>query len=189
MRLPVRRPPLPDDMIEAPTLNTERLRLRAHRVNDYEDCCNMWSDPAVTRFIGGRPSTTQQTWSRLLTYMGHWKAMGFGYWAIEEKATGVYAGEIGFADFKRDIAESMRNAPEIGFALRSTMHGRGYGTEAVGAVVAWGDLYLPSPRTVALVNEENQRSLRILERFGYCAFDRAQFNGSRVMYLERLGAR
>ena len=95
-------------------------------------------------------------------------------------------GEIGFADFKRDIAQSMQNVPEIGFALRSATHGRGYGSEAVGAVLAWGDTHLPSPRTVALVNEENQRSLRILERYGYGAFDRAQFNGSPVLFLERI---
>ena len=168
-----------------PILETDRLRLRPHRVGDYADCCAMWADPVVTRFIGGRPSTPQQTWSRLLTYMGHWKAMDFGYWAIEEKATGAYAGEIGFADFKRDIAESMSNVPELGFALRSAMHGRGHGIEAVGAAVAWGDAHLPSNRTVALVNEDNQRSLHILERYGYRTFDRAQFNGSPVMFLER----
>lgn len=145
----------------------------------------MWSDPDVTRYIGGRASTPQQTWSRLLTYMGHWKAMDFGYWAIEEKASGAYVGEIGFADFKRDIAATMRDVPEIGFALRSTTHGRGYGTEAVGAVVAWGDAHLASSRTVALVNEDNHRSRRILERYGYAVFDRAQLNGSPVMFLER----
>ena len=173
-------------MNEAPRLETERLRLRPHEVADYAACCEMWADPDVTRFIGGRPSTPQQTWSRLLTYMGHWKAMGFGYWAIEEKASGVYVGEIGFADFKRDIAESMRNVPEIGFALRSNVHGRGYGTEAVDAVLAWGDEHLPSNRTVALVNEDNKASLLILERVGFGIFDRAQLNGSPVMFLERV---
>ncbi len=146
----------------------------------------MWSDPGVTRFIGGRPSTRQQTWSRLLTYIGHWDALGYGYWAIEEKATGAFIGEIGFADFKRDIDPSMQNVPEIGFALRSLVHGRGYGTEAVNAVVAWGDEYLPSSRTVALVSGENLPSLRILERCGYDVFDRGEFNGSPVKFLERI---
>lgn len=146
----------------------------------------MWADPGVTRFIGGRPSTRQQTWSRLLTYIGHWDALGYGYWAIEEKATGAFIGEIGFADFKRDIDPSMQNVPEIGFALRSLVHGRGYGTEAVNAVVAWGDEYLPSSRTVALVSGENLPSLRILERCGYDVFDRGEFNGSPVMFLERI---
>lgn len=173
-------------MIDVPILETERLRLRRHAVTDYADCCSMWADPNVTRFIGGRPSTPQQTWSRLLTYLGHWEAMGYGYWAIQEKASGAFIGEIGFADFKRGLSPQMSDVPEIGFALCSPAHGRGYGTEAVGAVLSWGDLHLPSTRSVALVSEENIPSLRILERYGYRVFDRAQVNGSPVMFLERL---
>jgi hypothetical protein len=34
-------------------------------------------------------------------YIGHWALMGFGYWVIEEKATGEFVGDVGFADFKR----------------------------------------------------------------------------------------
>ena len=75
------------------------------------------ADPIVTKYISGRPSTVQQTWSRLLTYVGHWNLMGFGYWAIEEKSSGDFVGEAGLADFKRDIAASMKGNPELGFAL------------------------------------------------------------------------
>lgn len=145
----------------------------------------MWADPAVVRFIGGVPSTRQQTWSRLLTYMGHWQALKYGYWAIEEKATGAFTGEVGFADFKRDIIPAMQNVPELGFALVSSAHGKGYATEAVNAVLAWGDAHLPSKRTVCMVNEGNTASLRIVEKAGYQRFERAEFNGTPVLFLER----
>jgi RimJ/RimL family protein N-acetyltransferase len=145
----------------------------------------MWADPNVTRFIGGRPSTRAQTWSRLLTYIGHWTALDFGYWAIEDRSTGNFVGEIGFADFKREISPSMQDVPEIGFALCSGVHGRGYGAEALEAVLSWGDAHLASTRSVALVNADNHASLHILERAGYRIFDRAQYGGSAVMYLER----
>lgn len=167
-------------------IETERLRLRAHSMADFEAACAMWADPAVVRFIGGVPSTRQQTWSRLLTYGGHWQLMHYGYWAIEEKSTGVFAGEIGFADFKRDIIAAMQNVPELGFALVSSAHGKGYGTEAVTAVLAWGDAHLPSKRTVCLVNEENAPSLRVLEKAGYRCFERAELNGRPVRFLERV---
>ena len=111
--------------------------------------------------------------------------LGYGYWAIEEKATGRFIGEIGFADFKRDIAPAMQNVPELGFALCSPVHGRGFGTEAVKQVLSCGDLHLPAPRTVALVSDENRASLRILEGCGYRVFDRVQFNGSPALFLER----
>lgn len=145
----------------------------------------MWADPAVVRFIGGKPSTSQQTWSRLLTYMGHWQAMNYGYWAIEEKSTGAFIGEAGFADFKRDIAPGMQDVPELGFALVPSAHGKGYGTEVVAAVLAWGDAHLPSKRTVCMVNEDNAASLHIVQNAGYRVFDRAVFNESSVLFLER----
>lgn len=176
-------------MNSIPTLETARLRLRAHDGNDFTACSAMWADPAVVRFIGGKPSTPAQTWQRMLTYLGHWKAMSYGYWAIEEKSTGTFVGEIGFADFKRDIGPQMRNVPEIGFALVSDAHGKGYATEAVRAVLEWGDANLPSKRTVALVNEDNAASRHILEKAGYTVFDRAQFNGAPVLFLERAPAR
>jgi RimJ/RimL family protein N-acetyltransferase len=172
-------------MTVAPVLTTARLRLRPHVVGDFGACCAMWADPAVTRFIGGKPSTAQQTWTRLLTYMGHWTAMNFGYWAIDSKETGEFIGEAGFADFHRDIIPTMRGVPELGFALVSSAHGKGYATEAVQAITAWGDAHLPSKRTVCLVNEDNIVSLRIVEKCGYRVFERGTFNGSPVCFLER----
>ncbi|MBV9270786.1 MAG: GNAT family N-acetyltransferase, partial [Candidatus Eremiobacteraeota bacterium] len=150
----------------APILETARLTLRGHRVNDFPEALAMWSDPVVTRFIGGKPSTEQQTWSRLLNYAGHWALMGFGYWAIEEKASRRFIGEMGFADFKREIAPPMRNVPELGFAIASPFHGRGFAMEALKAVVAWGDAHLGA-RTVAVVSAENEASRHIVERLGY----------------------
>ena len=145
----------------------------------------MWSDPAVTRYIGGKPSTCQQTWSRLVTYVGHWALMGFGYWVLEEKATRRFVGELGFADFKRDIAASMRDVPELGFALAARAHGKGYASEAVRAALAWGDEHLPAERTVCLVNEDNAASLRVVQKAGYTAFEHAVLNEQPVAFLER----
>lgn len=169
-----------------PVLETPRLRLRAHTRDDFDAACRMWQDPAVTRFIGGKPSTPQQTWARLLTYLGHWTAMGYGYWAIEEKSGGAFAGEIGFADFKRGIAQRMRGVPELGFALVSHLQGRGLAREAAAAVLAWGDAHLPSRRTVCLVNEENAASLHLVRALGYREFDGATYNGARALFFERI---
>ena len=38
--------------------------------------------------------------------------MGFGYWVAEEKETGNFVGEIGFADYKRDIESLLKGVPE-----------------------------------------------------------------------------
>ncbi len=173
-------------MSEIPVLETPRLVLRAHRATDYAACCAMWADPLVTRFIGGRASTPQQTWQRMLAYAGHWAFMAYGYWAIEEKISQDFAGEIGFADFKREIAASMQNTPEIGFAIVSSAHGKGYASEALRAVLEWGDARLPSKRTVALVNDENTISQHLLRRSGYRIFEHSMFGDAPVVFMERL---
>lgn len=145
----------------------------------------MWSDPAVTRFIGGKPLTEQQTWARLLSYVGHWALMGFGYWVMEEKESGRFVGEIGFADFKRDIAASMQGKPELGFALAPLFHGRGYASEAVAACLAWADAHLPFPASVCLVHADNLASLRVLEKGGYEVFERGTYNEQSALFMAR----
>ena len=174
--------------VDVPVIETARLRLRGHRLDDFEASFAMWSDPLVTRFIGGKPSTEQQTWSRLLGYVGHWSLMGFGYWALEEKASGRFAGELGFANFHRDIAASMRDVPELGWALASRFHGKGYATEAVRAAVAWADVRFESARTVCLIDPDNVASVRVAQKCGYDVFERAVFNEQPTLFLARSGA-
>ena len=90
-----------------PTLATPRLTLSAPGVDDFADCLALWSDPAVVRYIGGVPAKPADVWARLLRYAGLWALMGFGYWAVRETATGRYVGEVGLAEFHRDLTPSL----------------------------------------------------------------------------------
>jgi RimJ/RimL family protein N-acetyltransferase len=136
-------------------IETPRLLLRRHTVADLDSCAGLWSDATVTRYIGGRPFTREETWARLLRYIGHWEALGFGFWAVEEKATGEFAGELGFADFKREMDPPI-TSPEAGWAFLPRVHGRGYATEALGAALAWSDRHFHAPQTVCLIHPENR---------------------------------
>jgi RimJ/RimL family protein N-acetyltransferase len=171
--------------MEIPVIETPRLRLRGHRYDDLPQCVAMWSDPNVTKFITGRASTEQQTWARLLSYLGHWSLMNFGYWVIEERDSNTFIGEIGLADFKRDIAASMKGHPELGFALASNFHGKGYATESVQAVLCWADARLPHPKTVCLVNPRNLASLRVVQKCGYESFEQGFYNDQPTVFLSR----
>lgn len=173
------------DAGSVPVLDTPRLRLRAHRGDDLPDCAAMWSDPDVIRFIGGEPSSEQRTWARLLAYVGHWALMGFGYWAIEERSSGDFVGEVGLADFKRDIAPAMRGSPELGFALVSRFHRKGYATECARAVLAWADAHLSYPGTVCLIDPRNLPSLRVVEKCGYEVFEQGTYSGRPALFLAR----
>jgi RimJ/RimL family protein N-acetyltransferase len=168
-----------------PGIETERLTLRAHRLEDFVDSAAMWGDPEVTRYIGGRPFSKEEVWTKLLRYVGHWSVMGFGYWVARDRATGRFVGEVGFADFKREIEPSLDGAPEIGWALAPWAHGRGLATEAVRAANAWGVAHFESGRTVCLISPENLASIRVAEKCGYKEFKRTTYKGQPTILFER----
>lgn len=172
-------------IVVAPVLETERLNLRPHRPEDLDRACALWGDPEVTRFIGGRPSTREEVWARLLRYAGLWSWFGFGYWALEERATGRFVGECGFADFQRAIATDLRSLPEIGWALTSDVHGRGLGTEAVQAAVTWADERFQGGATWCLVDPGNEPSRRLAAKVGYREIERTTYHGAEVVLLRR----
>jgi RimJ/RimL family protein N-acetyltransferase len=170
---------------EVPVLQTERLVLRPHRLADFEASVAMWTDPEVVRYIGGKPSTEQQAWGRIMNYLGHWQLMGYGYWCVEERASGTLVGEFGFADFHREITPSIRGIPELGWALSSRVHGRGYATEGLRAAMAWGDSNLPCPRTVCLIDPENLPSYKLAAKLGFTAQTRTSYSGKPIVLLSR----
>jgi RimJ/RimL family protein N-acetyltransferase len=169
----------------APPLETARLKLRAHRLEDFDSSFAMWSDPGVTRYIGGKPSTEQEAWSRLLRYPGHWALLGFGYWAVEEKTTGEFIGELGFGEFRREITPPIDGIPELGWALAPRAHGKGYATEALRTVVAWADERFNWPRTVCIIAPENVPSLRVAAKCGYREIHRTTYAGQPTLIFER----
>jgi len=170
---------------QIPILETDRLRLRPHRPEDFVYSAAMWADAKITEHIGGKPQNEEESWTRFLRYAGHWQVMGFGYWVVEEKASGNFLGEVGFADYKRDIQPSLKGVPEIGWALAAHAHGQGFATEAVRAAVAWGDEHFPTKRTACIIAPENAASLRVAEKCGYREFQRTTYKGKPALMFER----
>ncbi len=170
--------------VGAPTLETERLKLRAHRLEDFVHSAAMWADPEVTRYIGGKPHTEEESWARLLRYAGHWSLLGFGYWAVEEKSTGRFIGEVGFADYKRDLP-ALKSLPEIGWAFTTQARGNGFATEAVRAAITWGDAHFRSPRTACIIHPENLASIRVAEKCAYREFQRATYKSHATIMFVR----
>lgn len=168
-------------MTDVPILETARLTLRGHRADDLTPCAAMWADPVVTRFFG-RPFSAEETWSKLLRYAGLWPLLGFGYWAIEEKATRRFVGELGFADFQRAMTPPL-DAPELGWALAAEAHGKGYATEAVRAALLWSDACFA--RSVCIIRPDNLASIRVAEKCGFVELRRATYKDSPIAVFAR----
>lgn len=168
-----------------PPLDTERLTMRGHTLADYDECLALWTDPAVTRYIGAQPLSGEEVWARLLRYAGQWSLLGFGYWVVRERSSGRFVGEVGLADLRRDISPRFDGVPEAGWVLAPWSHGRGFATEAVRAALQWGDANLRSPRVVCIISPENSASIRVAEKCGFGNASHASYKGEDTLVLER----
>lgn len=166
-----------------PELHTARLLLRGHRSQDFPAMSALWADPEVVRFIGGVPQNAEQSWQRLLRYWGTWAMFSFGYWAVIEKCSGAYIGELGLARFRRTI-EPVLDEPEMGWAFMPSAQGKGYASEAVSKAIAWADENLQQP-LCCIIDQTNARSLRLAQKCGFLSHCVTQYHNETVSILKR----
>ena len=145
----------------------------------------MWADPEVVRHISGKPSTLTESWMRLIRYRGLWPLLGYGYWAIREKESGRYVGDLGFADFHREIQPSIRGIPEAGWVLARWAHGRGYASEALAEACAWLDRQGRHPYFVCIVGQDNAASIRVAEKSGFLERTLSEIKGEPCWLMRR----
>ncbi len=151
-------------MTESPILRTERLILRVHRLEDFDEVAAMWSDPDFIRFIGnGQPISKEAAWIRFQRIAGFWPLLGYGFFAIEHSASGRVIGEAGFLERIPPTTEA--RTPEAGWALATASRGHGYAGEAVAAMLAWGDERFE--HTTCDISRENAPSIALALRCGY----------------------
>ncbi len=167
-------------------LETSRLILRGFRADDYEPWVAMTRLPAFYRYLSPEPLAPEEVWRLLLRNAGHWTIMGYGFWAVEEKASGLFVGGVGFFNLKRDIDPPLGEAPEMGWTLDPAVHRLGYATEAGHAALAWAESHFGPGRTVCLIHPENEASLRVAAKFGYHEYARSTYHKDPIVLLERL---
>jgi RimJ/RimL family protein N-acetyltransferase len=171
--------------MDIPALETERLLLRGHRREDFADYLAMWADPVVTRFIGGKPFTEEESWARFMRTFGHWALVGFGYWSVHEKQGGARIGEVGFLDVHREIEPSLHGIPEMGWSFAVGAHGKGYATEAVRAAIGWGESHFGKTRFACIIAPENTPSLRVAAKTGFKQVASTAYKDEPILMLYR----
>lgn len=169
----------------APLLETARLTLRPFAAGDVDAQAAMMGDAQVMRYLGGAPLGREDSWRKLLCGAGMWALFGYGYWAVERREDGRLIGQIGFADFKRDMAPAIENIPEMGWLFAADTGGRGYATEAAIAGLAWADAALGVSEIVAIIAADNAASIRVAEKAGFAAREPARYRNEPILLFRR----
>jgi RimJ/RimL family protein N-acetyltransferase len=156
-----------------PVLETERLRLRGWREEDLPAFAEFWGHEETARFVGGA-SNREGAWRIMAMYLGHWVLRGYGLWALEDKASGQWAGWCG--------PWNPEGWPEkeIGWALAKVFHGRGYATEAARCARDFAYRQLGWPTAVSYIAAENTASQRVAARLGATFESAAELQGKPV---------
>ena len=154
---------MPDwlERLPIPTVETERLVLRPWRESDVDPYLELTADPEAMRYLGfGETMDREGTWRNIALILGHWALRGYGFWAVEEKASGAFLGRVGLWQ-----PEGWPGL-EVGWALLRRHWGKGYASEAARAALDHALTKLEEPHVISLIYPDNQRSIRVAERIG-----------------------
>jgi RimJ/RimL family protein N-acetyltransferase len=169
-------------------IETVRLSLRDHRVEDFDAYVPLWTQRLAGPDGGYRfpPLRDEEVWARLLRWIGHRHIFGFAPFLVFDRASGRLCGEVGFGRFRRGNGPTFDGVPEVMWTMHPDFHGKGLAGEAAAAAIEWFDGHHPSPRTVCMIEPDNVASLKLAERFGFRAFGRGEYKRSQNIFLERL---
>jgi RimJ/RimL family protein N-acetyltransferase len=147
-------------MWAAPEHETSRLRLRMLRESDFPTYETWCANMDIMRYLGGKTMNRFEAWRHLAYLVGHWAFRGYGYYAVEEKATGRLVGRVGYTN-----GEGWPGF-ELGWTIVPEFQGRGYATEAAQFLLAYAFEALDQPHVMSLIHPDNTPSRRVAERLG-----------------------
>ncbi len=149
-------------MLARLSLHTARLSIRSATPADRADLYALERDPEVMRQLNGGAPVPEEGLADadFLTPRGTEPEVA----VIHDRRTGAFVGWI--ALFDEGLREGQR-AAEIGYRLARAAWGRGYGTEAVGAIATLALTRLGVTRLRAETMATNLGSRRVLEKAGF----------------------
>lgn len=155
-------------------IETPRLLLRNWRESDREFFHEINSDPVVMEFFPALRSREESDalMDRVQTMISD---DGFGFYALQEKATGDVIGFTGL--MKTDLEPFMpKGVLEIGWRLAQRYWGKGYVSEAALASLKYAFDERGQDEVVSFAVHNNHRSTAVMKRLGMinnpaCDFD------------------
>jgi RimJ/RimL family protein N-acetyltransferase len=167
------------DRFDIPTLATERLILRPLGPADLDAFAAMQADPAVMRHLGtGETRGRAESWDQMARMLGQWPLRGYGMFAVEEKASGRFAGRAGL------LHPFIWPGPELAYGLAAPFWGKGYATECGRALLGWAWNTLGLDRLISFVRPANAGSVGVLRKLGATLVEERELLGGPAQIWE-----
>ena len=154
-------------------LETERLFLRKPEPEDLDGYVELWGDPEVMRFLGGRTGTPEEAAQGIDRMLKQWDRHGVGLFTVLRKEDERMIGRVGYLLWDPETwANAMREElddpleMEIGWVIASAFWNQGYATEAAAACRDHAFGALERDRVISLIAAENVASIRVAEKIG-----------------------
>ncbi len=160
-------------MLAVAPIRTTRLTLRLPVEADFEAVAAFGASPRA-RFVGGASDGRLEAWRVLMAGIGHWAIRGYGYWTVEETATGALAGRIGV------IRYFNQTEPELAWHLFDGFEGKGFATEAAAAARADYHARISPAPLYSWIHPDNTRSVAVARRLGARIESRTDHDGEPV---------
>ena len=162
-------------------IETGRLLLRRWLDEDIDPYARLCADPEVMRYVGsGAPLTREQSEGQIAWFVRHWEERGFGLWAVEHKASGVFIGFVGLV-YQDEWTEGVHKT-EVGWRLDPAYWGKGFATEGAVASVRYGLEELGLERIISIIQPENAASCRVAEKAGLTPQGKTHWRGNEVVW-------
>jgi RimJ/RimL family protein N-acetyltransferase len=142
-------------------VETGRLLLRPIQDTDVTVLATLWTDPEVTRFMGG-PRDYQEIHEILLGDVHAEPKPELDLWPVVEKATHRVIGHCGILD--KDV--DCKNEFELTYVLKKSVGGEGYATEIAICIKDYAFRHLGLNRIIALIDPMNPASARVATKVG-----------------------
>lgn len=138
------------------------MHLRHLQPGDGAFMLALLNDPGFLRYVGDRQVRSEAQAVEYLRQgiLRSYADYGFGMYLCERREDGAAMGICGLV--KRDSLPDF----DLGYALLAPFAGQGYALEAAQAIIAQA-AQLRVPRILAIVQPDNARSIRLLEKLGF----------------------
>ena len=161
-------------MSEADVSETERLTLRRLTMDDLDALAAIYADADVRKYFPEGVLTYEQTKEELEWIINvYYGQYGFGLWATLLKETNEVIGRCGLLPWTIDGREEV----EVAYLLAKEHWGRGLGTEAARAILAYGFGELHLSRLICLIDPANEASVKVAIKIGMSLEREADIDG------------